>query len=117
MVTDTLDVNKITEPLQNIQILSLELQGKCDIEKSLIWMTEELGEVISAIRKKHDKEDISGEIGDLFAWIICLCNILDIDLRDSINKTYLKELSRQYSAYGKLKYSHKRILFDGKIYK
>ena len=80
-------------------------------------MTEELGEVISAIRKKHDKEDISGEIGDLFAWIICLCNILDIDLRDSINKTYLKELSRQYSEYGKLKYSHKRILFDGKIYK
>lgn len=114
---NALDVKEITRPLENLQMLSYELQGKYDIDKSLIWMTEELGEVISAIRKNYDKNEISGEIGDLFAWIVCLCNILDISLQDSINKTYIKELKRQQKAYGKLKYANKIFIYENEIFK
>lgn len=118
MVKDKiLNVKSITKNLDDIQLLSKELQGKYDINNSLIWMTEELGEVISAIRKGHDKDDICGEIGDLFAWVISICNILDINLQDAINKTYRKELLRQINKYGKLKYASTPIQFDDEIFK
>ncbi len=87
-----------------IQEIALNIYGKYDLEKSMLWMTEEFGEVISAIRKGHSKEHICEEIGDLSAWILCLCNILDIKLSDSLKTTFTKELNRQESQYGKYKY-------------
>lgn len=70
----------------------------------MLWMTEEFGEVISAIRKGHSKELIAGEIGDLSAWIISLCNILDIDFEKALESTLNKEMKRQMNVYHKLKY-------------
>ncbi|EMM79561.1 hypothetical protein LEP1GSC037_0064 [Leptospira interrogans str. 2006001854] len=48
-----LEAEKIASQLDEIQDFSLQVYGKYDLEKSLLWMTEELGEVISAIRKKE----------------------------------------------------------------
>ena len=67
-------------------------------------MTEEFGEVIQAIRKGKSKEDITEEIGDLMAWILCVSNILNIKLAQAINITFSKEINRQIKKYGKLKY-------------
>ena len=94
----------VAENAKKIQDIALKIYGKYDLEKSMLWMTEEFGEVISAIRKGHDKTHITEEIGDLTAWILCLCNILDIDLSESIKVTFEKELTRQEKKYGKLKY-------------
>lgn len=79
--------NKENEVLENLQNDALNIFGKYDLDKSLIWMTEEYGEMIQEIRKKS-KEDITEEMGDLFAWILCISNILDIKLKycDGIEK-------------------------------
>lgn len=97
---------KTLREIDQLQHVSLHIYGKYDLQKSLIWMTEEMGEVISAIRKSHSKEDISGELGDLMAWIFCLGNILEIPLSESIQGTFHKEINRQLNTYGKLKYDH-----------
>ena len=86
-----------------IQEIALEIYGKYDLEKSLIWMMEEFGEVISAIRKGKTKKEICGELGDLTAWIFCIGNILDIKISDSVTESFSKEIDRQLMVYGALK--------------
>lgn len=99
-----LEYNKDCLALDQLQKEALNIYGKYDLNKSLIWMTEEFGEVIQAIRKQKSKEDITEEIGDLFAWIICISNILDIKLEQAVNTTFSKEINRQIREYGQLKY-------------
>lgn len=90
--------------VDEVQEIALNIYGKYDLDKSMLWMTEEFGEVIAAIRKGHNKEHICEELGDLSAWILCLCNILDIKLSDALVSTFSKELNRQKNKYGKYKY-------------
>lgn len=98
------EYNKANVVLENLQNDALKIFGKYNLDKSLIWMTEEYGEVIQAIRKNKSKEDIIEEIGDLLAWILCVSNILDIKLKQAVNKSFTKEINRQLHQYGKLKY-------------
>lgn len=90
--------------IDSIQNDALLIFGKYDLHLSMIWMAEEFGEVFQAIRKEKSKEEITGEFGDLLAWIFCLANILNIRVEDAINYTFSKEISRQLSVYGKMKY-------------
>jgi mazG nucleotide pyrophosphohydrolase domain len=99
----TLALN-VTNNADDIQEIALNIYGKYDLDKSLLWMTEEFGEVIKAIHKHDSKEHIVEEIGDLSAWILCLCNILDIKFSDSLKNTFSKEINRQKNTYGDLKY-------------
>ena len=89
---------------ESIQKLSLDIYGKYDLDKSIIWMTEEFGEVVAAIRKQKGKEDISGEFGDLLAWIFAIANNLEIKVSDAIEISFKKEVNRQINTYGRLKY-------------
>ncbi|MFB5761893.1 MazG nucleotide pyrophosphohydrolase domain-containing protein [Paenibacillus medicaginis] len=95
--------------LDNIQDASLQVYGRYDLDKSIIWMVEELGEVVAAIRKGKTKEEISGELGDLMAWIFCLGNIMNIKISDALRETFFKEFDRQIKVYGKLKYASTEI--------
>ena len=97
-------IKKIVRPCDDIQKMSLDIYGKYDIDKSIVWMTEEFGEVVSAIRKGKSKENQTEEFGDLLAWIFSLANNLDIKIADSIQNTFEKEINRQIKKYGKLKY-------------
>lgn len=97
--------NNDIKKVKYIQEEALKIYGKYDLEKSMLWMTEEFGEVIQAIRKKKSKEEIIGEIGDLLAWVLCISNILDIDISDCITGTFKKEIGRQLRVYKKIKYS------------
>ncbi len=90
--------------IDNIQNEALKIYGKYDLEKSMLWMTEEFGEFFKAIRKDCTKEEITGEMGDLLAWILCMGNILDIRLSDAIENTFKKEIQRQLTQYSTLKY-------------
>ena len=67
-------------------------------------MTEEFVEFFKEIRKGDAKQEITGEMGDLLAWILCLANILDIKVSDAINDTFKKEINRQLCKYSELKY-------------
>ncbi|MEJ2742715.1 MAG: MazG nucleotide pyrophosphohydrolase domain-containing protein [Gammaproteobacteria bacterium] len=70
---------------KGIQEAYKRIYGIYDLDKSLIWMIEELGEVVAAIRKTKNLEEISSEIGDLTTWIINISNILSIDLSEALN--------------------------------
>ena len=88
-----------------IQQVVLEIYGKYDLNKSIIWMVEELGEFVSAIRKKRTKCEIESEMGDLLAWVLCISNILDIDVSAALTSTFRKEIHRQFDECGSLKYA------------
>lgn len=90
--------------ISKLQNDALNIYGKYDLEKSLIWMTEEYGEVIQAVRKQKMSTEITEELGDLLAWVFCIANILDISIEDSINASFSKEIMRQINTYGKMKY-------------
>lgn len=99
------EIEKTAKLCDELQALSLNLHGKYDLEKSMIWMTEEFGEVISAIRKKKDKKDITEEFGDLLTWIFIISNILNLKVSDQVMMSFNKEVDRQFNKYGKLKNS------------
>lgn len=99
------EIEKKAKLCDELQELSLNIHGKYDLEKSMIWMTEEFGEVISAIRKKKDKENITEEFGDLLTWIFVISNILDLKISKQIITSFGKEVNRQFNKYGKLKNS------------
>lgn len=96
--------NNNIDNIDKIQEIALKIYGKYDLEKSMLWMTEEFGEFFKAIRKNESKENITEEMGDLLAWIFCMGNILDINLSNAIKSTFNKEISRQLNVYSKMKY-------------
>lgn len=96
--------NKEISNIDVIQDEALRIYGRYDLEKSMLWMTEEFGEFFKAIRKNAPKNEITEEMGDLLAWILCMGNILDIKLSDAIESTFKKEINRQLKKYSKLKY-------------
>lgn len=106
-----IDMNIKFDELMNyideVQEVALEIYGKYDLDKSMLWMTEEFGEFFKSIRKNEPKTDITEEMGDLLAWIICLGNILDIKISDALKVTMSKEIKRQLKTYKQLKYAKK----------
>lgn len=98
-------MKEFASDVKNIQKIALELYGKYDEKESLIWMTEEFGEVVSAIHKKETVERISSEFGDLLAWVFCFGNIIGFDVLCAIEESFKKEILRQKRVYGKMKYT------------
>ena len=99
-------IESLSNDLSNVQSIALSIYGKYNLEKSLLWMLEEFGELVSAIRKNKDSEDIKEELSDLFVWLICICNILNFNSNDVIIMGFKKEIHRQITEYGFLKYWH-----------
>lgn len=90
--------------LPKIQETMSLIYGRYDREKALLWMCEEIGELIQAIRKGKNSSEIAGEYGDFLVWALCLSSILELDLAEVVGVAARKEVARQLSSYGKLKY-------------
>jgi NTP pyrophosphatase (non-canonical NTP hydrolase) len=54
-------------------------------EKTFMWFCEEVGELSRALRRKRKKE-MKEEFADVFAWLISLANLYNIDLEEAIKK-------------------------------
>lgn len=77
--------------LKDVQNLIRNIYLKRDkergLERTLLRTFQELAELSDAIHKEKTMQDIEDEIADVFAWIISIANLLDIDLgRALINK-------------------------------
>jgi len=51
------------------------------------WFIEEIGELADAIIKMN-KSALEEELADVFAWLLSIANLLNIDLEDSFRKKY-----------------------------
>ena len=100
----TKELDKKLKYIDEIQNLMINIYGKYDINLSMLWMTEELGEVIAAIRKGLPEREVVEELGDLIVWIFNIGNILNIKIEDSMRISIKKEIIRQLKKYGEIKY-------------
>ncbi len=78
--------------IKDAQNLIREKFLKTDRERGLhltfIWFVEEVGELAEAI-KEMKKEKLEEEIADVFAWLLSIANLLDLDLDNAFRKKYL----------------------------
>lgn len=83
--------------LRDFQTLMRELYFHRDsqrgVEKTFMWITEELGELGRALRKR-DESAIKEEMADVLAWLFSLGNLLDIDVEKAVLSKYDKVCPR-----------------------
>ncbi|MBO8183696.1 MAG: nucleotide pyrophosphohydrolase [Archaeoglobus sp.] len=56
-------------------------------EKTMLWIVEEVGELSQAVRKDNLR-NIGEEMADVFAWLVSLANLYNIDLENEVKKKY-----------------------------
>ncbi|MBI5864884.1 MAG: nucleotide pyrophosphohydrolase [Planctomycetes bacterium] len=56
--------------------------------KTFLWLAEEVGELASAIAE-GDRENLPMEFADVFAWLVTLANVENVDLEDAVLKKYV----------------------------
>ncbi len=76
--------------LKEAQRIIEEFYGQKDrkrgINADLVWLGEEVGELFKAVR---EGEGIEEEIADVFAWLLSVANVLNIDVEDAFRKKYI----------------------------
>jgi NTP pyrophosphatase (non-canonical NTP hydrolase) len=57
--------------------------GERGVDATFRWFTEEVGELARAIRTR-ERANLELEFSDVFAWLLSLANLLDVDLADAM---------------------------------
>lgn len=68
-----------------IEAIYYEKDKARGIPGDLAWLMEEVGELTKAIRK-GDKEEMSGEFADVFAWLCTLASLCGVDMEEAVSK-------------------------------
>lgn len=102
--TDTVwrSVKTALPSLGSLQRAALGIYGRLEPDRALVWTVEELGELAQAVRRGEDRARLEEELGQLTAWMLCLANILDVDLATAVELAIREEIERQLAKYGKL---------------
>jgi NTP pyrophosphatase (non-canonical NTP hydrolase) len=56
-------------------------------EKTMLWIVEEVGELSQAVRRGKESE-VGEELADVFAWLVSLANLYNIDLEEEVRRKY-----------------------------
>lgn len=86
-----------------MQQTALGIYGRLEADRALVWTVEELGELAQAVRRDEGRARLEEELGQLTAWMLCLANILDVDLAAAVGSAIQEEIERQLAKYGTLK--------------
>lgn len=89
--------------LEKLQEVADQVYGRLEPERAIAWTLEELGELAQAMRRSSSRRHLEEELGQLFAWILCLANINDVDLGRAITGAIDDEVERQMAKYGELR--------------
>ena len=57
------------------------------VEGTFMWLTEEIGELATALRS-GTPEEIALEFADVLAWLATIANVVDVDLEAAVAKKY-----------------------------
>ncbi|AEA46769.1 MazG nucleotide pyrophosphohydrolase domain-containing protein [Archaeoglobus veneficus] len=75
----------IREFQQLIRELYFERDAARGVEKTTLWLIEEVGELAEAVRKGSN---VGEEIADIIAWVLSVANLYGIDVEEEISKKY-----------------------------
>ena len=78
---------RIKEAQRMMKELYYERDKRRGIERTFMWMVEEVGELSEAIMS-GDEEKISEEFADLIAWMFSLANVLQVDVEEVFLSKY-----------------------------
>ena len=72
----------------------LETDRRRGAVATFLWLTEEIGELASAIASSEkgepDHANLREEFADVLAWLTTIANILEVDLEQAIAEKYLR---------------------------
>jgi NTP pyrophosphatase (non-canonical NTP hydrolase) len=89
--------------LRELQEFADQVYGRLEPERAVAWTLEELGELAQAMRRSSSSPHLEEELGQLFAWVLCLANINGVDLGSAITDSIDDEVERQVAKYGELR--------------
>ena len=77
--------------LAGLQRMILQMYGERDAARgdaaTFLWLTEEFGELASALRSgTHD--ELAAEMADVLAWLATLANIRGVELEEAVLRKY-----------------------------
>lgn len=74
-----------------LQTIILQMYGEKDAARgdaaTFLWLTEEFGELATALRS-GTREELAAEMADVLAWLATLANIRGIDLEAAVLAKY-----------------------------
>lgn len=83
---------KITEIQDSMKQIYFEKDQQRGLEKTLLWLVSEVGELADLVAKNSNlaeiKIELSNEVADCFAWLLSVSNLLEIDLERAILNKY-----------------------------
>jgi len=80
---------KISEFQSLIKKLYLSKDLDRGIEKTFLWLVEELGELATLLKEDEiNKQNVAEELADIIAWTTSIANILKINLEEAIKEKY-----------------------------
>jgi NTP pyrophosphatase (non-canonical NTP hydrolase) len=95
--------DELKAEIRKLQQVVNDLYGRMDGNRALVWVSEELGEFIQAVRRKEGGSRITEELGQLLALVLCLGNINGVDVADAIAMAVQHEAQRQERKHGSLR--------------
>ena len=57
------------------------------IEGTFMWLSEEIGELATALRQ-GTKQEITEEFADVLAWLTTIANVAEVDLTTALTQKY-----------------------------
>ena len=57
------------------------------VEGTFMWLTEEIGELATALRS-GTREEQALEFADVLAWLVTIANVAGVDLDDAVHRKY-----------------------------
>ena len=74
--------------LQNlIRTMYHEKDASRGVEGTFMWLTEEIGELATALRSGTPDEQ-AYEFADVLAWLATIANVAGVDLEDAVRRKY-----------------------------
>lgn len=78
---------RISEAQELIRRAYYERDKARGLYATFAWLVEEVGELANALLA-NDRNNIEEEIADVFAWLLSVANLLNIDVEKAFLKKY-----------------------------
>ncbi len=86
-----LDTSEVQKMMRQIYY---ERDRERGIERTMLRMFQELGELSEVIMERAARDKIESEFADTFAWLCSLANLLEVDLSSALLSKYQNVCSR-----------------------